>query len=407
MADVLGTIQIQALPIANKPDGTELLPIKQGTADKRTTIAEAIAVHGDLTNNPHNVDKYQVGLGNVTNDAQLKLASNLGDLSDKAAARLNLLVYSRTETDAKYVPLTRKINNKVLSTDITLVASDVGLGNVPNYTASTDYKEDADKFSTARAVSALYRAIQNETPVGSVLHTFDSRNPGTYKLCGGTWQLIGKGQTLVGYDDTNPSRAIGSTFGAKTATLVTANLPKHSHAVNITSGSHSHGVVGNTAGAGAHNHNVTGSTSVHNYGSPSAVTSGGGGHNHSGNTSTNGSHVHDFPLSNDKSGTGRADGANANRFDGNQTVNPAGDHSHSFTTSWNGDHQHSVTIDIGAHSHTVSGSTTPQGDHVHSINFASQSSSVNIVGNTEISGSDTPFSIEQPSLICYIWRRMS
>ncbi|HDU6153084.1 TPA: tail fiber domain-containing protein [Klebsiella variicola] len=43
--------------------------------------------------------KSDVGLGNVTNDAQLKIASNLSDLSDKAVARTNLDVYSKGEVD--------------------------------------------------------------------------------------------------------------------------------------------------------------------------------------------------------------------------------------------------------------------------------------------------------------------
>lgn len=37
-----------------------------------------------------NISKSQVGLGNVTNDAQLKISSNLSDLSNAATARLNL-----------------------------------------------------------------------------------------------------------------------------------------------------------------------------------------------------------------------------------------------------------------------------------------------------------------------------
>jgi len=40
--------------------------------------------------NPHSVDKTQVGLGNVTDDAQLKIASNLADLDNPETARTNL-----------------------------------------------------------------------------------------------------------------------------------------------------------------------------------------------------------------------------------------------------------------------------------------------------------------------------
>ncbi len=123
--------------------------------------------------------KSDVGLGNVTNDAQLKIASNLSDLSDKTVARTNLDVYSKSEvdtkdatlntkidnvytktetdakistvqtqvtkntsdianvytkaeSDAKYVPKTTTVNGKALSSNITLTKSDVSLGNVTN-----------------------------------------------------------------------------------------------------------------------------------------------------------------------------------------------------------------------------------------------------------------------------------
>lgn len=42
------------------------------------------------TTNPHSVTKAQVGLTNVTDDAQLKIASNLSDLNNAATARTNL-----------------------------------------------------------------------------------------------------------------------------------------------------------------------------------------------------------------------------------------------------------------------------------------------------------------------------
>lgn len=46
--------------------------------------------HASNTSNPHAVTKAQVGLGSVTNDAQLKVASNLSDVASAATARTNL-----------------------------------------------------------------------------------------------------------------------------------------------------------------------------------------------------------------------------------------------------------------------------------------------------------------------------
>lgn len=60
-----------------------------GFAVDMATQAELDA-HTGNTSNPHSVTKTQVGLGNVTNDAQLKIASNLSDLANAATARSNL-----------------------------------------------------------------------------------------------------------------------------------------------------------------------------------------------------------------------------------------------------------------------------------------------------------------------------
>lgn len=51
--------------------------------------SDAIAHFSD-TNNPHSVTKTQAGLGNVTNDAQLKIASNLSDVAVPSTAIANL-----------------------------------------------------------------------------------------------------------------------------------------------------------------------------------------------------------------------------------------------------------------------------------------------------------------------------
>ena len=61
------------------------------TVDADLAVAEAaLAAHIANVANPHAVTKTQVGLSNVTNDAQLKIASNLFDLDNAATARTNL-----------------------------------------------------------------------------------------------------------------------------------------------------------------------------------------------------------------------------------------------------------------------------------------------------------------------------
>ncbi|CAK9884777.1 MAG: hypothetical protein XXXJIFNMEKO3_01169 [Candidatus Erwinia impunctatus] len=56
----------------------------------------------------------------------LQKSQNLADVEDKVQSRENLQIYSRTETDNKYVFKSITINNKPLSSNINLTAADVG-----------------------------------------------------------------------------------------------------------------------------------------------------------------------------------------------------------------------------------------------------------------------------------------
>lgn len=65
-----------------------------------TNTHAQIDSHIANTSNPHSVTKTQVGLANVTNDAQLKIASNLSDLASAATARTNLGVAIGSDVQA-------------------------------------------------------------------------------------------------------------------------------------------------------------------------------------------------------------------------------------------------------------------------------------------------------------------
>ncbi|QCW18983.1 tail fiber protein [Salmonella phage SE_PL] len=70
--------------------------------------------------------------------------------------------------------------------------------------------------------------------------------------------------------------------------------------------------------------------------------------NVSGQTDAAGDHVHTFPLSNQRSGTGWADGATPNRYDGDGRTNNGGIHIHTFQGTTN-------TLGSGQpHSHSIS-----------------------------------------------------
>ncbi|WP_148675050.1 tail fiber domain-containing protein [Klebsiella variicola] len=165
--------------------------------------------------------KSDVGLGNVTNDAQLKIASNLSDLSDKAVARTNLDVYSKGEVDTKdatlntkidnvnstltdkidtvntkvdntntnistnYVPKTTTINGKALSGNITLSKSDVGLGNVTNdaQLKIASNLSDLNNITTARTNIDVYSKGEVDNVVKKIVLPTIGSGVNYYKIC--------------------------------------------------------------------------------------------------------------------------------------------------------------------------------------------------------------------------------
>jgi len=78
--------------------------------------------------------------------------------------------------------------------------------------------------------------LQAAYPVGSIYLGTLSTNPNT--LFGfGTWVAYGQGRMLISQDATYTA---GSTGGAATTTLITANLPSHSHTATVTDPGHTH-----------------------------------------------------------------------------------------------------------------------------------------------------------------------
>ena len=68
-----------------------------------------------------------------------------------------------------------------------------------------------------------------EYAVGDIYLTFRTQNPNTIKGYG-SWQLVAKGQTIMGIDTTQTEFATNrQTGGEKSHTLTVAEMPSHSH----------------------------------------------------------------------------------------------------------------------------------------------------------------------------------
>lgn len=129
-------------------------------------------------------------------------------------------------------------------------------------------------------------------PVGAIFLSTVSTNPSTL-LGFGTWVAYGTGRMLISADATYTA---GSTGGAATTTLITANLPSHSHSATTTStdSGHTHGSAigsgfisnggpeslaggpnlpfGRPSATASGNASITSTTTIGNTGSGTAVT---------------------------------------------------------------------------------------------------------------------------------------
>lgn len=195
-------------------------------------------------------------------------------------------------------------------------------------------------------------------PVGSIYMSLNNVSPQTF--LGGTWEALDDGKVLLG---ANSTYTAGSTGGATTHKITTAELPVHTHTAS-------------TGASGAHNH--------------TASTNSTGAHTHSANSvqmSTN-TGVRDLTIMSDAMTSGsslvfyknlRHHFVNVDNYNIDwKTLKLNLADTISLTSA--GAHAHTVTVkDSSTHTHTVS------------------------VGNT---GSGTAMSLMQPYLAVYMWKRI-
>ncbi|WP_445663094.1 tail fiber domain-containing protein [Enterobacter soli] len=92
-----------SVPTSTKVNGKTLTGDITLTSADTGSVPTSTKVNGKALTGDITLAKSDVGLSNVTNDAQLKIASNLSDVGNVATARTNLGVLSSTESDAKYL----------------------------------------------------------------------------------------------------------------------------------------------------------------------------------------------------------------------------------------------------------------------------------------------------------------
>ena len=233
--------EISALPTSASLNPSDWFHVKQGTTDVKMNIATILNTHINSAN-PHNVTKAQVGLTNVADAEQLEKALNLSDLPSASTARTNLDVYSISEVQTQ-------VNNHANLTNNphSVTKSQVGLGNVANYTTTNDPRENTTtKYATGAAVATLaaeFDAKADPIPIGAIVMW--SQNAGAlptgYALCNGqtaggivTPDLSGKfikAGTVAQSGDLGGSNTIDHTHSGTTQghALTLDQIPEHQH----------------------------------------------------------------------------------------------------------------------------------------------------------------------------------
>jgi len=169
--------------------------------------------HTANTSNPHVVTKAQLGLDNVTNDAQLKAASDLADIGDAAAARSNLGVSSQTDLD-----------NHIANTSNphSITKSQLGLSNVTDDAQLTIASDLADVNDVVTARSNLGAAAQADV----TSHITNTLNPhGVDKNQIGLSNVTDDAQLKIGSDlaDLNDPAVALTNLGAAAQTDLDAH----------------------------------------------------------------------------------------------------------------------------------------------------------------------------------------
>ena len=161
---------------------------------------------------------------------------------DTLASGNALKIVKGTEINTEYANIAIAVATKADLASPTFT----GTPTLPTGTIATT--QSFGNSTTAVATTAFVQAAMALLhPVGSIYTATIATNPGT--LFGfGTWAAFGAGKMLISQDVTYTA---GSSGGSATTTLITANLPSHTHTATVTDPGHLHGSGISSGGGGS------------------------------------------------------------------------------------------------------------------------------------------------------------
>ena len=237
--------EISALNSLATVTDTTFLHVKHGGVDYKIvpqTLFDLYNLQTPGNDDNRAVTKAEVGLGTVSDDPQLKIASNLSDVASVSAARTSLSVDSSAEVTIKvdaHADLTNDPHN--------VTKTQVGLGSVPNYPAtSTITDPSTSKFATINAVSQVNAKVNTLAlsiiPAGAVImwSTLAAIPAGWLAMDGTNGTIDMRGSFVRGGGLAPGADQVGTTGGADTVTntlsisiaetkLTEDQVPNHIH----------------------------------------------------------------------------------------------------------------------------------------------------------------------------------
>ena len=270
-----------------------------------------------------------------------------------------------------------------------------------------DNVQDAIDGTCTKFESKVDTFLDKIYPVGSIYISVTLDTPAKVAAdLGGSWEIYGKGQTLVGIDASQTEfNTIGKTGGAKSVSytpsgtigstgLTISQIPSHTHTI-----SHTHTTPAtNISSSGAHTHSTTATSITSGLTAQSA-----GAHTHTVYNKLQGGSGYtisgDYWNSNTIGWTG-------------STINGRQEGSASFMSSA-GAHTHNVTGTIpalsiassGAHTHTVPAMTT---NSISTSTSGAAGKGTTSDGHTHsFTGTAATISTLQPYVTVYMYKRVS
>lgn len=159
------------------------------------------------------------------------------------------IIYDADNTKTLFAEDFRFVGDEVNAIESTLGANPQGGESTVGERIATVESEVADiPGDITAAIAAVKAALY---PIGSIYtNASDSTNPGTL-LGFGTWSAFAAGRVLAGKAASGTFGTIGATGGAETHTLITAEMPAHTHALYYQANVRQTGTSSHDVGAGA------------------------------------------------------------------------------------------------------------------------------------------------------------